>query len=317
VERCAPILRDLNLQSRDLYERWYGDLEGGYARKGELMLCLSESTLAGEVRLAERATRLGLQTEVLTRDELAAFEPGIEIDAVGAVYFEDDAQLTPSAFVPALRERLLSAGVRIRDGVEIWGFRMEGSRAIPNVTNGEVSADQIVIAAGAYSGLLAHRLGMNLPLLAGKGYGFTVADPPARPEYPAILVDGRVAVTPMLDGLRFVGTMELGAPALPEINETRLRGMRRSIERAYPAFRGFDFGSAPVWTGLRPCSPDGMPYLGRSRRHSNVLVATGHGMMGMSLGPVTGEIVAQLIDGEPPAVPLDLMQPDRYGALRI
>ncbi len=327
VARSAPILRDLNLASRALFEDRFGGLEAGYARKGELMVCRTAAGLDGEARLAREAEHLGLKTRVLDRAELADFERGIAYDAAGAVYFEDDAHLTPPLFMPALRARVLAEGAEIRDGVEVSGFRTKDGRVeavllqnererppptLPSLKGEELDADEVVLAAGAWTGVLARRLGVRLPLLAGKGYGFTVKAPPAMPEYPAILVDGRVAVTPMADGLRFVGTMELGLPGEPKANEARLRGMRRSIAEAYPAFRDFDFASIPAWAGLRPCPPDGMPYLGRPRGLANVVVATGHGMMGMSLGPVSGELVAQVAAGESPSIPLDLLSPDRY-----
>ena len=313
VERSGPVLRDLNLASRALYEDQYKDVEGAYDRQGELMICLSERTLAGEAHLAERAQSLGLRTRVLNSIELADFEPGARYEAAGAVYFEDDAHLTPALFMPALRNRVIAMGAELRDGAAVRELRVSGSRRCEVILEHEaIAPDEVVLAAGAWTGRLAATAGLHLPIMAGKGYGFTVAQPPVSPRYPAILVDGRVAVTPMRDGLRFVGTMELGPPSPPIPNEARLRGMRSAIASAYPAFRGFDFAGARVWTGLRPCPPDGMPYLGRSRCLKNVVFATGHGMMGMSLGPISGEIVAQVVAGEPTAVPLDLMSPDRY-----
>lgn len=175
-----------------------------------------------------------------------------------------------------------------------------------------MEADAFVIAAGAWSGKLAKLLGLNLPLLAGKGYGFTVTEPPQKPRLPALLIEGRLAVTPFARGLRFVGTMELEPPGSLGINPARVQGMCESIPQYYPAFRDFDFAATPIWAGLRPCSPDGMPYLGRTKRFQNLFFATGHGMMGMSLGPVSGRIVAQAVANEPTCIQSDLLSPDRY-----
>jgi D-amino-acid dehydrogenase len=313
VERSAPILRDMNLASRRLFEERYGDVEAGYARRGELMVCRTAAGLEAEGRIAKEATHLGLKTEILDKAALAAFETGIEIDAAGAVYFEDDAHLTPPLFMPALRKRVVEAGAEIRDGAEVRGFRIKGGRIdAVLLAQSEIEADEVVLAAGSWTGMLARQLGLRLPLLAGKGYGFTVTDPPAMPKYPAILVDGRVAVTPMADGLRFVGTMELGLTQTPTKNEARIRGLRRSVAEAYPAFRDFDLTRYPIWAGLRPCAPDGMPYIGRTKRLANVIFATGHGMMGLSLGPISGELVAEVADGASPSIALDLLSPDRF-----
>ncbi|RYG37572.1 FAD-dependent oxidoreductase [bacterium] len=313
VERSAPILRDMNLASRALYENRYADVEAGYERLGELMVCRTEAALAGESRLAKEANHLGLKTTVMTRRDLADFDKGIEYDAAGAVYFEDDAHLTPPLFMPALRARVIAAGAEVREGVEVKGFRTkDGKIEAALLDGGELPADEFVLAAGSWTGKLATKLGLRLPLLAGKGYGFTVKQPPAIPSYPAILVEGRVAVTPMRDGVRFVGTMELGLPGPAVPNESRLRGMRKAIADAYPVYRDFDLTQIPAWSGLRPCAPDGMPYIGRSGRIANAIFATGHGMMGMSLGPVSGEMVAEVAENALPSIPLALLSPDRY-----
>jgi D-amino-acid dehydrogenase len=146
---------------------------------------------------------------------------------------------------------------------------------------------------------------------AGKGYSLTLPAPRIRPRLPAILTEARVAVTPMGPALRFGGTMEL-AGLSETIALARVRGIIKSALQYYPELTEDDFSGVPPWHGLRPCSPDGLPYLGRSRRLDNVLVATGHAMLGVSLGPITGQLAAQLVMGEPPPFDLALLSPDRY-----
>jgi D-amino-acid dehydrogenase len=175
-----------------------------------------------------------------------------------------------------------------------------------------MDADLVVLAAGAWSTQLAKKIGLKIPLLAGKGYGFTVVNPPETPRFPALLIEGRLAVTPMPEGLRFVGTMELGVPTHPIVNPNRVEGMRKSIKEYYPCFKDAHLEACPVWSGLRPCPPDGMPYIGVPSRYRNLIVATGHGMMGMSLGPVTGRLVGELAASQTPSVSLGLLSPDRY-----
>ncbi len=315
VTRCAPVLRDLNLESRSIYGSTYKSLaEGaGFEDGGELMICKTVAALDGEMRLAERAQKLGLKTRSLTQSELRAEEPHCDIDAAGAVYFRDDGKVSPRQFMDGLRQRVIEQGATILDGVSVTGFNREGSKLRSLTTTGEeIEADQFVLAAGAWTTQLAAKLGLKVPMLGGKGYGFTVTNPPQSPRLPALLIEGRLAVTPMIDGLRFVGTMELGKPSSHAVNANRVNGMRKSIAEYYPAFRGFDLSGVDVWCGLRPCSPDGMPYLGRTARYQNLCFATGHGMMGMSLGPISGRLVAQVAAGETPSLPLDLMSPDRY-----
>lgn len=296
VARCAPVLRDLNLASREIYARLCEELAVPFERRGLLMLCQTQKAQDGEARLADDANRLGLEATVLGRDEVARLEPGVTMDVAGGVLFRDDAHLTPALFMRALRARVLSRGA------EIVHREVTDLKA--------VEADAVVVAAGSWSGRLAKSLGLRLPLMAGRGYGATATRPPQTPKIPAIFTEARVAVTPMADGVRFVGTMELAGPVV-QPTSPRVDAMRESVSRFYPAYRP-EHLDGPVWCGLRPCSPDGMPYVGRTKRAGNVVFATGHAMMGMSLGPITGRLVAEIVAGDPPSLPLDLLNPDRY-----
>jgi D-amino-acid dehydrogenase len=308
VERSAPLLRDLNLASRRLYEELVAALgeDVGFAKRGLLMLSRTHAAHDAEASLVAHANRLGLTVKVLGPNDIHRVEPGVQTDVVGAVHFEDDAHLSPPTLMDALSKAILRKGVTIRSGVEVVSLR--GNQL--QLSDGRMEADEIVVAAGAWSSCLAQSLGLRLPLVSGRGFGFTATDPPERLTIPSILTEARVAVTPMPDGVRFVGTMELGQPAtVPD--SPRVEGMRRSIPAYYPAFTESHL-EAPVWCGLRPCSPDGLPYVGRTSRANNVVFATGHAMMGMSLGPITGRLVAETVAGDTPSYPLALLSPDRY-----
>ena len=176
---------------------------------------------------------------------------------------------------------------------------------------GEIEGDEFVLAAGAWTPLLLRPLGVRLPLQPGKGYSLTLATPRERPVRSLILAEARVAITPMGQALRVGGTMELTGYDLG-ISPPRIRGILRSLSRYLPAFTPEDFAGVPPWAGLRPCSPDGLPYVGRLKPFANLSVAAGHAMMGLSLAPVTGELVAQLITGERPSVELGALRPDRF-----
>jgi D-amino-acid dehydrogenase len=146
---------------------------------------------------------------------------------------------------------------------------------------------------------------------AGKGYSLTLAKPRQLPEICAILSEARVAVTPMGDSLRFGGTMEI-AGLNEDINPVRVQGIIKSALRYYTDFRADDFAGVKPWCGLRPCSPDGLPYLGRPARYSNLTIATGHAMVGLSLGPVTGQLVADILSNAKPSIDISQLSPDRY-----
>lgn len=313
AQRAGPVLRDLNLLSRARYRELHQSLGiEGLRESGLTMMCETQQALDEEYRQAERAERLGLRVQTLDRAGLRREEPHVEIEAVGGVKFLDDASLDPPAFLRAVRAELRRRGVRLHYDCPATGFSLGTSRVdAVRTKDGEFPADEFVLAGGVATGALARGLGLRLPLVGGKGYGFTVTEPPVPLRACAILVEARVALTPMPSGLRIAGTMELGARDL-RASPRRLEGIRASVRRCLPALRQARLEDAPVWAGLRPCSPDGLPYLGRTARWSNLTLAAGHAMMGLSLGPATGEMVGQIVAGEPTSVPIELLNPDRY-----
>jgi D-amino-acid dehydrogenase len=173
--------------------------------------------------------------------------------------------------------------------------------------------DEFVLAGGAWSGQIARPLGLRLPMQAGKGYSLTLPHAPIRPRMGTILSEARVAITPIGDSLRIGGTMEMAG--LDEtINPVRIRGIQKAACRYYPDLSPQAFDDVQPWSGLRPCSPDGLPYLGRTQRYANLIIATGHAMLGLSLGPITGKLTADLLAGRRPDIDLTLLDPDRYCA---
>ena len=308
VERAAPLLRDLHLASRAAYAE-IGD-ECGLVQKGLLMLCKTPRALDEEGHTAAQARALGLPAEVLDAKQTAARDPDVTMDIAGSVYFPQDCHLQPERYLAALERRL--GGAEFSWETEVTGWRREGARLVAvRTTRGEIAGDEFILASGAWSPALVRELGLRLPMQAGKGYSLTLPHPVELPQICAILTEARVAVTPMGGALRVGGTMEL-AGLNDRVSPRRVEGVRRALPRYYPRFRREHFDGIAPWHGLRPCSPDGLPYLGRTRAAENLIVATGHAMMGLSLAPITGELVAQLADGAPPRFDLRLLAPDRF-----
>ncbi len=314
VARSAPLLRDLNLESRRCYEELAlrSDNAFGLVQKGLLMLCKTERTLHEEAELVEKASQLGLRAEVLNARQTAERDPGVTMDVAGSVYFAQDCHLTPQKFVAELTRALEEGGATFHWSTEVTGWRVGAGRIeAVQTTKGELTADEYVLAGGAWSPPLVRGLHLNLPMQAGKGYSITLPEPRQQPELCSIFTEARVAVTPMGNTLRFGGTMEI--TGLDEsINPARVNGILKSIPNYFPAFSAEEFRDLPVWRGLRPCSPDGLPYIGRFGRYANLSAATGHAMMGLSLGPITGKLMSELLSDEKPSLVLQALSPDRY-----
>lgn len=318
VEAAAPVLRDLNFASRAIYEEWAADLSSGpgdfgLETKGLLMLCQTTAGFHEEALFAERANSLGVPARVLDAAATREMEPGISLDIEGSVFFPRDCHLDPNRLMAGLEAKCRSMGADFRFRTEVTGFLRDGRRVRGATTSGgEIEADQFVLAAGSWSPVVSRQLGFGLPMQAGKGYSVTLPSPARLPRLCSILTEARVAVTPMGGRLRVGGTMELSG-LNEKIAEARVRGIKRSFCRYYTDFTETDFEGLAPWRGLRPCTPDGLPYLGRSGKIPNLVVATGHAMMGLSLGPVTGKLVGELLDNAPTSVNLSLLAPERYG----
>jgi D-amino-acid dehydrogenase len=318
VRRSGPLLLRLNLASRRLYDDLVTDLgvDVGFTPRGLLLLCRTERGLEEEARMAAGARELGLDARVLDAAAVRAMEPGTELDIVGAVHVAEDAHLDPGALMRALRTHLERAGVRIEAGAEVLSLRDRGPGIEVTVRQdgreAAHAADAVVLAGGSWSAALGRQLGLRLLLQPGKGYALTMERPSQSLRTAAILVEARAAASRVGDRFRIGGTMEM-AGFDARVTAARLEGIKRSAMRYFPALPRAELDAASPWMGFRPVSPDGLPYLGRAPRHPNVVVATGHAMMGFSLGPVTGLLVAELVAGEPPSVDVAMLAPGRHG----
>jgi D-amino-acid dehydrogenase len=297
------------------------------------MLCKTEHALEEEAKTAEFARQLGVPAQVLGPKETASAEPGVRMDVAGSVFFPKDCHLTPGRFMAALRQEAERVGAKFSWSTEVSGIRHSGSHAVGSsaspgdsshvdsvggkritsvmTSRGEFEADEFVVCGGSWSPLLLRSLGLRLPMQAGKGYSLTLPHPPRLPQTCAIFTEARVAVTPMGSSLRFGGTMEI-AGLNEEINPVRVQGIINAVPRYYPEFAPRHFEGVQPWRGLRPCSPDGLPYVGRTRRFANLSIASGHAMMGLTLGPITGKLMAEVLSGEKPSIAIERLDPDRF-----
>lgn len=314
VERAAPAIRDL----AQLSLRCYGELADEWRnpfslqKRGLLMLSRTQHDFEEEAHTAETARALGIEAEVLDAQEAQRREPAMRMSIAGAVLYPLDAHLTPQSFVAEITRRLQQAGAEFRWSTEATGWRANGDHVYAVSTrDGEIAADDFVIAGGVWSMQIARGLKLRIPLEAGKGYNLTLHQPRAQPVMSAILNEARIAMTPMGSTLRFAGTLQL-AGLDASIDPRRVQALIGAIPQYYPEFTPHDFDGVQPWSGLRPCSPDGLPYIGRTRGYQNVFVASGHAMMGLSLAPATGLVVSELLAGRRPSAPTERFDADRF-----
>jgi D-amino-acid dehydrogenase len=315
VRRSAPLLRDLHLRSRSLYEKLDEQLPGGIGlcRKGLLMLCRTSHGLDEEARGAELARSLQVTAEVLDSAAVQRLEPAMEMAIAGGVFYPLDCHLSPGQLMANLTRELQNQGVQMQWARRVDGWRTSGKKVDAIVTDqGEMPVDELVLCAGAWSAEVVRDLGLRLPMQAGKGYSLTLANPRQLPKLCGILTEARVAMTPIGQQLRFGGTMEI-AGLNEEIGPRRIRGIVKSVVKYFPKFQETDFEGIQPWVGLRPCAPDGLPYLGRALSWENVTINSGHAMMGISLAPISAQLAVEIIAGEPATVgSLSLLAPHRF-----
>ena len=313
VESSKELLRDLSLESRRLFIELEDNLEITIIKRGLLMLCRSEAGLADEKEVAEMAREIGIEAEICDAARVAHLDPDVEMDVIGGIWFPQDCHLDPANFLSALQKDISKRGGKFVK-TEAIDLKQRDGKISEVICSDDtsISADHLVIACGAWSPELTKHIDLKIPMQGGKGYSLTLENPRQLPKICSLLKEGRVAVTPMGDQLRVAGTMEICGNDL-SINRTRLQGITESFCQFFPNFSPEDFSGIEPWSGLRPCSPDGLPYIGKHPQIDNLTIATGHSMLGLSLGPVTGQIVEQIISGTKTDIEIAKLRPERCG----
>ena len=313
LRQAMPLLRKLSVESLELYRELAekGGFDFGFRQSGSMTVFFTAEGLAHGREEARLLREAGAAVEVLDGPAARSAEPALRPGVAGALLCREDALLVPDRFVKGLAHLAESHGVRVLNGTEAIGFRRSGDRITGiETTRGTLSGDTVVLATGAWSPEVGRTLGLRVPIQAAKGYSLTYRRPARGPAIPLLPAEGRFSVTPMGEFLRFGGTLELAGMDL-SINRRRVETLRR---KALDCIEGAeDLELLEIWRGLRPCTPDGLPLVGRSRRFGNLVLAAGHAMIGMSLGPVTGKLVARLAAGGTPPTDIRLLDPDRFG----
>jgi D-amino-acid dehydrogenase len=282
----------------------------GFEEKGCLMLFKTESQRNKELALAKRANSLGLNTEILSAQEVSDMELEMGPKVLGAVHFLDDCHLNPKKLMKGLRTQNENAGIKISFGQKLEKIEEQNNKVVAVITNRErIPADMIIVCAGAYSKELLKSTGFNLLLEPGRGYSLTYDKQSAKMKYPAILLEENIAVTPVDDGFRIAGTMEI-AGFNHAVSQSKVKSILKGAARYYEKME--NLSPENLWTGFRPCSPDGLPYIGTHPRLSNLIVATGHSMLGIALSTGTAFLLSQIVSGEKTEIDTSAFSPSRF-----
>lgn len=315
VERSAIPLRDIALLSKKLYEEWntLPGLDFAYEPKGMLEFFKDEASAHHAEASVKESRALGLDARLLGREEVMKMEPDAKLDILGAVYFACDAQLYPNKLMASLQAYLKVKGVQFRTNKEVTGFITEGDK-ITGIKSGEevYMADEVVLATGVWSGELAKQLSLKIPMVGGRGYSVTFENAPYKLHHSVILSEARVAISPM-DGnkIRFGGTMEITGVNTPP-NMRRVQGILESVKKYLPEYDIPMPDQKDVWYGYRPCSADGLPYIGKPSRFKNLTINTGHSMLGISLGAASGRLAAEIVQGKPTSMNISPFKAERF-----
>jgi D-amino-acid dehydrogenase len=305
AEAGARVIRGLALTSLALHAELARQVDTGFERRGVLNVYASEEALAAGRREAEHS---GLRFESLDSNQASAFEPAVGPRTYGAIYYPDEAHCDPLRFVQAVGQAAVALSADVRTGTEARLRRTAGG-VVVETRDGDLRPAVVVLAAGAWAGRLARAVGVFLPLEGGKGYHVDLEPAETDPRVPTWVQESWVMVTPLPGRIRLAGTLELAGLDL-SIDHVRSDAVRRGGVRALPGLHGRRV--LDVWAGLRPCTPDGLPVLGRPAGLDGLIVATGHAMKGTSLAPVTARLVAELVAGETPSHDLEPLSPERF-----
>ncbi len=283
----------------------------GFERHGLLAVYEKPESFDAAHTSNELVARAGVKVERWSADQVHEREPAIVGAQVGGYYFPDDAHCKPYEAVRALAAEARAAGVTFVEGAEVFKISPASgnSRRTLSTTHGDFTAEKILLAAGSWSEDLGKMLDLRVPILGAKGYSMLLPKANPHPKSSIYLIERKVAVNPHKDALRISGTLELVKNDF-SINQRRVNVILRGAKGM------LNIGETPVvhdlWRGLRPCTPDGMPLIGKAKGRGDVWLATGHQMAGLKTAPATGVLLAQLMTGEKPSFNPEPFRADRF-----
>ncbi|MBI5964992.1 MAG: FAD-dependent oxidoreductase [Chloroflexi bacterium] len=312
VQRSIKPLNDLGQLSAKNFSQIIAEekFDCSYQEKGLLFLYKTEKAFHDGQHEGQFMQKHGIPVSVYDKTKIHEIEPAALGSVIGGVHFTGDAHLNPAVFLGLLSDRVRAMGAEMSEGTAVTGFESANGKITKVKTNaGDFEAEQVVLAAGALTPSVARNLKLNIPIQPARGYSTTMSATKQMPSHALILGERRIAVSPMGRVLRFTGRLEVGNYSM-EPNPVWIQRIENSAREYLHLDEKLDVKE--TWAGLRPTTPDGVPIIGRSPNHSNLILATGHAMLGLSLGPGTGQVVAELLNEQEPAISLSPMRLERF-----
>jgi D-amino-acid dehydrogenase len=315
--KALTVLHDLQRSSLNLFQKLEKLPDVGFSlnQNGLMAGFITPAGLQEAIADARMLRQHGVKVQILDRSAMAEVEPGVRTNAVGGIYYPMDAHIDPAQFVRGLAAYVQSRGVTIYPETEVLQLEMQGRRVrAVRTTRGDIFPEQVVLCGGAWSPEIVKSLKLNLPIQPAKGYSVTYRRSEPCPQIPFDLGEAWVIVTPLGDTIRIAGTLELAGFDLA-VNQRRLEAILRVVPRYLPDLLPERLELIEIWRGLRPCTPDGLPIIGHAPRFSNLILAAGHGMLGIAMAPITGALVADILAEEQPSIDIEPLRATRFSYL--
>jgi len=282
----------------------------GWEKKGRMLVYQKEDSLKDGVETLNSLKQYGVSGKILDSEGVREIDPNFQPSVVGGIYYPDYEHVLPERYVKGMARIAEIRGAALKTETEVIGFETAGKRITKVVTTrGDFSPDQIVLAAGAWSPVIAKDLGLRIPIQPAKGYSITLKRTPGCSEIPLSLADHKIGVTPMGEQLRISSNLELVGYD-PSINRRRVSATRRAVKLYLAGID--DLELIQIWSGFRPNTPDTLPIIERNETFANLILATGHDMLGMTHSLITGKLVSEIIDGKKPSIDLNPFRLRRF-----
>jgi D-amino-acid dehydrogenase len=285
-------------------------LSFGWQHKGRMLVYQKNDSLKDGIETLNFLNQYGVSGKILDSEGVRELDPNIQPSVVGGIYYPDYEHVLPERYVNGMARIAEDRGAVLKTDTEVIGFETTAKRISKVVTTrGDYSPDQIVLAAGSWSPVIAKDLGLRVPIQPAKGYSITVKRTSGCSEIPLSLADHKVAVTPMGEQLRFSSNLELvGYDA--SINRRRIAAARRAVNLYLAGIDELEL--IQIWSGFRPNTPDTLPIIERNDAYANLILATGHDMLGMTHSLITGKLVSEIVGGKKPSVDLEPFRLGRF-----